>query len=228
MFNPTSPFISSCLALAVMTVANTARAETPDMGSKPWTETARPYVALGSQGIAVGSAFQVSESFDARVAYSSFKLSKTDSTSTSATGSMDFNISNLSLLADWFPSENSGWRLTGGVQTGTNKFTLSAKPSGDVTIGGNTYSNVNFAAAINLGSTAPYVGLGYSSRDNKGTGFTFFSDLGVRVGSAKVTLSESTGAVTQADLDAEQVKVEDKVKSLKYYPVVGFGLGYRW
>ena len=220
------PLVRTGLALAVLTVATTTQAETPDISSKSWIETARPFVGLGSQGIRVGSAFQVSESFDARVAYSSLKFNKSETTSSSATGSVDLNLSNLALYADWYPFDSSGWRLTGGVQTGTNKLTLSAKPTGSVTIGGTTYTNVNFAAAIDLGSTAPYVGLGYSSRVNKGTGFTFFSDLGVRVGSAKVSLT-STG-ISQADLDAEKVKIEDKIKVLKYYPVVGFGLGYRW
>ena len=198
------------------------------MVDKAWTETARPFLGLGTQGLQLGAAFQVSESVDARVAYSSLKFNQTESASSSATGTVDLNWSNLAFYADWFPVESSGWRLTGGVQTGTNKLTLSAKPTGSVTIGGNTYTNVNFAAAIDLGSTAPYVGVGYSSRINKGRGLTFFSDLGLRLGSAKASLSESTGLVSQADLDAEKVKIEDKIKVLKYFPVVGFGLGYRW
>jgi hypothetical protein len=78
---------------------------------------------------------------------------------------------------------------------------LSAKPTGNVTIGGTTYANVNFSSTI---------------------------DLGLRVGSAKVSLNESTGAVSATDLDNERVKIEDKVKALKYFPVLGVGVGYRW
>ena len=216
------------MAIAMLTACTVTWADTSDKLVKPWTETSRIFGGAGSQGLLLGSAFQMSPSLDARVGYSALKFNKTEASSSSATGSIDLNISNLSVLVDWFPSENSGWRLTGGIQTGTNKLTLSAKPTGSVTIGGTTYNNVNFSAGVDLGSTAPYIGFGYSTRSEKETGFTFFNDIGVRVGSAKVTLSESTGAVSTADLDNEKVKIEDKVKALKYYPVIGMGLGYRW
>ena len=215
-------------AFVVVSFSHLAHAQTTEFESKPWTETARPYLGIGSLGITLGSAFEASESVDARISYSSLRYKKTDNSSSSTTSTIDLNNSNLSLLADWFPSNNSGWRLTGGLQTGSNKITLSAKPTGSVTIGGNTYNNVNFSAALDLGSTAPYLGLGYSTRESKGSGLTFFNDIGVRFGTAKVNLSESTGAVSQADLNAEKVKIENKVKSLRYYPVVGFSLGYRW
>ena len=224
-----SPFFFRCCSTVVILAAvSSSQAQTSPIAEKPLIETSRIYVGVGSQGLLLGSAFQMNKSFDARVAYSSANLNKTGNNTSSATSSLDLKLENLSVMADWFPSENSGFRMTAGVQTGTNKLTFSARPTGSVTIGNTTYNNVKFSASIDLGNTAPYIGIGYSTRSDKDAGFTFFNDLGVRVGNAKVNLYESTGTVSKTDIDKEKIKIEDKIKALKYYPVVNLGVGYRW
>ena len=220
--------IRSTLAMVGISLCGLTLAETPDSAPQTAGSLMRPFLGLGSQGMVLAGAFQVSPSFDARVVYSSINLNKTKPASTSATGSMDVKISNLSLLADWFPSDNSGWRLTGGIQSGTNKLTLSGTQNGTVNIGGTNYTNVKASATVDLGNTAPYIGFGYSTRSNKEDGFTFFNDVGIRIGRPQFTLTESTGQASQADLDAEKARIENKIKVLKYYPVVSLGLGYRW
>jgi hypothetical protein len=221
-------FFRCSLTVVFLGAVSSTQAQTSNVADKPLIETSRIFVGVGSQGLLLGSAFQMNKSFDARVAYSSVNYNKTSNNSSSATSSVDLKLQNLSLLADWFPSENSGFRMTAGVQTGTNKLTFSASPTGSVTIGNTTYNNVKFSALIDLGNTAPYVGIGYSTRSDKDAGFTFFNDVGVRLGAAKVNLYESTGTVSKTDIDKEKIKIEDKIKALKYYPVVNLGVGYRW
>ena len=221
-------FFRCCLTSVIAGVFSSTYAQTSTAAEKLLIETPCIFVGAGSQGLLMGSAFQMNKSFDARVVYSSANLNKTGNNSSSTTSSLDLNLKNLSMLADWFPSENSGFRITAGVQTGTNKLTLAARPTGSVTIGNTTYNNVKFSASIDLGNTAPYVGIGYSTRSYKDAGLTFCTDLGVRVGNAKVNIYESTGTVSKADIDEEKIKIEDKIKALKYYPVVNLGLGYRW
>jgi hypothetical protein len=221
-------FFRCCLTSVIAGAFSSTHAQTSTAAEKLLIETPRIFVGAGSQGLLMGSAFQMDKSFDARVVYSSANLNKTGNNSSSTTSSLDLKLENLSILADWFPSENSGFRITAGVQTGTNKLTLAARPTGSVTIGNTTYNNVKFSASIDLSNTAPYVGIGYSTRSYKDAGLTFFTDLGVRVGNAKVNIYESTGTVSKADIDEEKIKIEDKIKALKYYPVVNLGLGYRW
>jgi hypothetical protein len=224
-----SPLFFRCCFLAVILGAfSSIQAQTPTSTEKRLIKTPRIFVGLGSQGLLLGSAFQMSKSFDARVVYSSTNLNKTGNNSSSVTSSFDLKMENLSVLADWFPSEKSGFRISTGVQTGTNKITFTARPSGSVTIGDSTYNNVKLSASMDLGNTAPYVGIGYSTRSDKDAGFTFFNDLGVRVVNPKVNISESTGIVSKTDIDKEKIKIEDKLKVLKYYPVVNLGVGYRW
>ena len=221
-------FFRCCLASVIAGAFSSTHAQTSTAAEKLLIETPRIFVGGGSQGLLMGSAFQMNKSFDARGVYSSANLNKTGNNSSSTTSSLDLKLENLSILADWFPSENSGFRITTGVQTGTNKLTLAARPTGSVTVGNTTYNDVKFSASIDLGNTAPYVGIGYSTRSYKDAGLIFFTDLGVRVGNAKVNIYESTGTVSKADIDEEKIKIEDKIKALKYYPVVNLGLGYRW
>lgn len=223
-----SLFFRFCLIAVILGAFSSTQAQTSAIAEKSLIETPRIFLGVGSQGLLLGSAFQMNKSFDARVVYSSANLNKTGKNSSSATSSLDLKLKNLSILADWFPSENSGFRITAGVQTGTNKLTFSASPTGSVTIGNTTYNNVKFSASIELGNTVPYVGIGYSTRSDKDAGFTFFNDLGVRLGNANVNIYESTGTVSKTDIEKEKVKIEDKIKALKYYPVVNLGLGYRW
>jgi len=226
-YSPHHFFLYGLLAFIVGDF-NSSHAQTSTFAEKPLIENPRIFGGVGTQGLLIGSAFQMNKSFDARVVYSSANLNKTGNNSSSATSSIDLKLENLSILADWFPSENSGFRVTTGLQTGTNKLAFSARPTGSVTIGNTTYNNVKFSASIDLGNTAPYIGIGYSTKSDKDSGFTFFNDFGVRVINTKINLYESTGTVSKTDIDKEKIKIEDKVKVLKYYPVVNFGVGYRW
>jgi len=54
-------------------------------------------------------------------------------------------------------------------------------------------------------------------------------DLGVFYqGSPEVTLTQSSGAVSAADLAQEEKNLEDDLAVFKFYPVVTFGLFYRF
>lgn len=200
--------------------------------------TTRVYTDIGTQGLGIGVAFGMTDSIDARIGMNSLKGSGSfngDSLTTDAT--LTFN--NLGLYGDYYPF-GGGFRLTGGVQTGKNAVDIKGKFSGTVTVNGNTYAAApgdSIDGKIDLGSTAPYIGLGYSSRgDQSSAGLSLNFDLGVRMGTADVSLqatgfnSLSAAQRTQlnADLTKERAKLEDDVKVLKTYPVLSLGLSYRW
>ena len=200
--------------------------------------TTRVYTDIGTQGVGLGVAFGMTDSVDARIGMNSLKGSgsfKGDSLTTDA--ALTFN--NLGLYGDYYPF-GGGFRLTGGVQTGKNAIDIKGKFSGTVTVNGNTYNAAagdSIDGQINLGSTAPYIGLGYSSRDDQSSaGLSLNFDLGVRMGKADVSLQAngfsnlSAAQRTQlnADLAKERAKLEDDVKVLNMYPVLSLGLSYRW
>ena len=72
---------------------------------------------------------------------------------------------------------------------------------------------------------APYLGLGYDGTFQGFVPVSFFVTAGVLFqGSPSIVLTESTGAVPQADLDAEAQQFEDDASNFEYYPVIAIGL----
>ena len=72
----------------------------------------------------------------------------------------------------------------------------------------------------------PYLGLGYSTKPKDAKGFGFVFDLGVMLQKPTATLAATGVGVTQADIDAQLVKVQDAIDKLKVFPVFGIGVSY--
>ena len=207
----------------------------------------RVYVDIGTQGLGLGYAHRFSNSVDGRLGFSSLKLSTTakgdvaGSNGNTFEAVADLNLTNLGLYADWYVF-GGGFRLTSGLQVGTNKLDLNGKVSGanQITLNGTTYTgtpNARVDGRINFGSTAPYIGIGYASHgrpDSKGLSLNM--DLGVRLGKADASLkatgfdglSPTDKAQFDSDLAKEQAKLQENVSILKTYPVLSLGLSYRW
>ena len=75
-------------------------------------------------------------------------------------------------------------------------------------------------------SLAPYLGLGYSTRPAAAKGFGFNFDLGVMFQNPKSTLTATGAGVTQADIDAQNLKVQEAIDKLKVMPVLALGVSY--
>lgn len=206
--------------------------------TSPDLHTTRVYTDIGTQGVGLGVAFGLNESFDARVGMTSLKLNRSFKGDTLDTDAQ-LKFNNIGVYGDYYPF-GGGFRLTGGVQMGQNKVDLKSKLNGSVTVNGNTYTGAagdSINGQLDFGSTAPYLGLGYSSRSNQtNTGLSLNFDLGVRMGKADVALqangfnnlSPTQRAQLDADLAKERAKLQDDVKVLKTYPVLSLGLSYRW
>jgi len=82
-----SLFFHFCLIAVILGAFSSTQAQTSAIAEKSLIETPRIFVGVGSQGLLLGSAFQMNKSFDARVVYSSANLNKTGKNSSSATSS---------------------------------------------------------------------------------------------------------------------------------------------
>jgi hypothetical protein len=67
--------------------------------------------------------------------------------------------------------------------------------------------------------------VGYSTKPKDAKGFGFVFDLGLMFQNPKSTLT-ATGGATQADIDAQNAKVQEAIDKLKIFPVFGIGLSY--
>lgn len=186
-------------------------------------DTGTVYTQLGTNGIGIGYAASVRDDWAVRgqinaLPKQSFSGDVGDFGSTSKL-TIDINWSSVQLVGDWYPGDG-GFRLTGGLVLNNNKIHMAG--TGDVN---GTTANVD--AEIKMSDApAPYVGIGYATRPKAAKGLGFNVDLGAMFQSPKSTLNATGGGVTQADIDAQNAKVQDAINKLKVMPVFGIGVSY--
>lgn len=140
------------------------------------------------------------------------------------------DLSSLFLLADWFPFHNS-IRLTGGLLINLNKATIDLTPTNSYTVGGDVYAPSDLgtlSAKVDFNSVSPYIGLGLGNPLAGDSGLKFTFDIGtIYQGSPNVDLS-ATGLIEPSAAPDQQALLEDNISWFKWYPVVSFGLMYKF
>jgi len=169
-----------------------------------------------------------------RVGANYYKFTKTKDQS-DVTYDATLKMQAFSALIDLFPGNRGSFHLTGGLMTDPAKVTATGRPttSGTFTLNDNTYTTAEvgtLTAEAKYPGVGPYVGLGFGTPARNGGPIKFLFDIGVVIGTAKVTL-DATGAAGNptlaADLQAQEDKTnKDVQKYAKVYPVISFGLAY--
>lgn len=143
----------------------------------------------------------------------------------------------VSLLVDFFTSPRGAFHITGGLMTAPAEVSGTGEPKGGSTF---TINDVEYPMAEVGTLTAsgewpgalPYLGIGWGTPAAAHRGVRFVFDLGVGIGSPTIDL-DATGAAANsslaADLAEEEASAQDDVrKYLVVYPVLSFGLVYRF
>jgi hypothetical protein len=152
----------------------------------------------------------------------------------------DLELKSAGLLLDWHPFRGV-FRVSAGAFWNGNEATAVGRPTGGTyEINGVTYNAADIGSLngqIDFESVAPYFGIGWASAPKAGRGMTFSFDLGVlyqgepNVGLTAVCapgLPALQCAQLQSDVAAEQASLQEEVSDYKLYPVVSFGIGYRF
>lgn len=185
---------------------------------------------LGSMGIGVDIAKQINDRFNIRIAFSGVQFDY-ESSEDSIEYEFELDVGATGLIVDWHPFKGS-MRVTAGIYSNSTTLVGVATPTdGNYGIGDGSYSPDDIGdltATIDLGSTAPYVGLGWGY-DLSDVGIGFALDVGILVqDSPRVTIStEFSGAAElQADLDLEAAELAESLVDFQLFPVVMIGLTY--
>ena len=151
---------------------------------------------------------------------------------------------------DWYPFGH-GFHLSPGLLFyNSNGATATANVSGGstFTLGGQSYTSdptnpITGTGKLDFVKAAPTALFGFGNLVPRTTHFSFNFEMGaVFQGSARTKLNltgnacpngincvnAATDPTVQANILAEQNKINNKLSPFKYYPVISFGFGYRF
>ena len=137
------------------------------------------------------------------------------------------NLLSFSALLDYFPG-GSIFKISGGILLNLNKVDVSMIPSQTYIVNGVTYNKDNMGDVLtttDFSKVAPYLGIGIGNPlAYKQFGFTM--DIGGIYQSAPNVTMTATKLMTPTA--TQSAIVEDNIKWFKFYPVLTFGLTYRF
>ncbi len=222
--------ILSVALVSALTICS-SRAESDGFGSGKWS------VGMGISTLGVGAdiAYKFNESFKVRGMVNYFQLSRKFNND-EVTLRAKMRLFTAGILGEWHLLRN-GFRITGGLVYNGNRLNLKGTTSRSFTINGRTYAPRDIGEAngyLNFRPIAPYLGIGYDSGHEKKTGLSFKADAGLLFqGNVRGKIDRISGLLasrTQAvnDTKDEIVKKANKNRWLKTYPVISFGLNYKF
>ncbi len=139
-------------------------------------------------------------------------------------------------LFDWHPA-GGGFRFSAGVLYNGNKLEGEARPRTTTEIGDVEFSPEEIGtltAAVEFPALAGYAGIGFGNAAAPGSRWSVLFDLGVMFHAApEFTLSadgsKANNPLFRAELEKERERIEnDYVRLARFYPVVSFGLAFRF
>ena len=191
---------------------------------------------IGTTGIGPDLQYRLNDQFSVRGSADWLDLSASR-TYNSVSYSGRLQLLTGGAFLDWHPWSNAFF-VSGGSYFGNRKMTLSATPAANVTLGGQSFTPAEVGRLdgdVKLGSTAPFVGLGFENQAAAASrGWGFKGVIGVALGGKPaVSLTSNGGTFTntpqlQAALIQEQANIANKTSFLQYYPAVQAGVTYRF
>lgn len=148
----------------------------------------------------------------------------------------DVSIAYLTFMAllDVHPFRNN-FRISGGAVFGDNGVTLDSVPTEPERIGNTEYPAEllgTLTGDVTFEGFAPYAGIGYGNAVGQAGNWSFSFDLGVIFQSYEVDFSASGPANLipgfKEDLALEEKDLEEDLDHFNIYPVLMFGVGYRF
>jgi hypothetical protein len=190
---------------------------------------------FGTPGFGAEVGKLLTNHLSARVGANYFRIS-THKTESDIVYDATVKLHALSLLLDLYPGNRGSFHVTGGLVTNPLTGTGTGQPttSGTFDLNGHTYSTAQVGtllASAKFEKVGPYLGLGFGTPARHHP-LAFLFDLGAVAGKPHLVLT-ATGAAQNTqlrdDLAGEVEEAErDLRKHLKVYPVISFGLAYRW
>jgi len=203
---------------------------------------------LSSLGYGAEVDYRISERFNIRGQFNRYRYDDTfEEDEIDYDGTLD--LESLGVLIDWRPF-GGPFRVTlGGFQV-DNEITGVGSGTGTYEIGDGSYTvtpgdDLKIDATMTLGDGfKPYVGIGLGHDPATEKGLLLSLDIGVLYqgspsvdlnatgtatdDSSGLTVDFSTDPTVQAEVRKEEKELEDDLGNFDFYPVISFGIGYRF
>jgi hypothetical protein len=194
----------------------------------------------GSTGFGADLGFPVTDYFGLRVNATGGSVSRS-TTESGVHYDARLRFGTAMGLLDFFPG-GGRFRLSTGIAYNDNRLDLRARDSsgGTIEINDRTYNISDIGPVtgqVRFNKANPYFGVGWGSASRSlGAGLFFSADIGVLIVSPTVRLNANCPSVftpaqcaqLQNDLREEEQQFKDSWGYHSWYPVLSFGLGYRW
>jgi hypothetical protein len=174
-------------------------------------------LGVSTLGATVEATFKVNDKFGFRLPYGEASASYEEE-SNGETYSGDLNLGGFGLLADYRPT-GKNFRVSGGAfATDYSASALAQNVNGS---GSNIQVDIYQKERI-----APMLGLGYDAKIFKGKG-RFSVDAGAIFGKGfNVDARDTSGTMTQSDVDNETAELRDAAGKMKVLPYVKVSVGF--
>lgn len=193
----------------------------------------------GTTGFGADLGYSLSDQVGLRGAWHGGSISR-DVTESGVRYEGKWDFSTVFALVDFHPGAGS-FRLSAGLAYNGNKLNATARgSSGTIDVNGTTYNIADVGTidgSVRFNRTNPYFGVGWGSASKThGAGLFFSADLGALFVKPTVRLNANCNpsfpanqcAQFQSDLRAEEQDFEDGFGYRRLYPVLSFGIGYRF
>lgn len=220
-------FLASLIISFLLISINMAYAGRGDLGMA---------LKAGTLGAGIEGTVGIIDNVNARLGFNYFSMDY-DLTESNVEYEFDLDLMSISLLLDWHPVKKNGFRLTAGAMYNGNEFDATGQPTaGNYTINNTTYTAAQvgtLTGRVDFDDFAPYVGIGYGNAVGKNKRWNFVFDLGVMYqGSPDVTFSTNgtlaSNAAFLSELEAERRQLEEELDDFTFYPVISFGISYKF
>lgn len=204
---------------------------------------------LSAQGGGVEAIKKLSERFNARLAYHEYGYKGTDPLAllkqagqvttdlfgiTKSENAYDHNGNQKmwSIIADWYPDEESQARVSFGLGYNKSQDDIAGREqvTGGYRLGAHNYSAGQvgtLSGTLSYDKLSPYIGYGWGNPVMKNKDWGMVIDFGFYYeGAPNVTLNASGAGVSQADVLAEKERIRND--TWKWSPTISVGASYQW
>ncbi len=151
---------------------------------------------------------------------------------------VDASATSIQAVLDWYPRQNKKFYVSGGFLLGNDNITPEPTPDfvfRGIKIG-QALDRFEVDLKVDYGDIAPYIGVGYTNKAEKNTGWYYSAELGLAyLGMPKIgfniidkTTGKTTMLIPQEEFDKELVRIKNKVDNYKIFPVMSFSWIYRF